>query len=113
VQPLALDAEAGPVLGGFEEAAYETLQCTLSVADSVVLFTDGLFEVEGATGEYGEEGLQEAVRQRLHLPLAPMFDAVMAEIQEFSGTEDFEDDVCLVGMEVMHIGSSSANGAHG
>jgi hypothetical protein len=28
----------------------------------------------------------------------------MTEIQTFSGTTTFEDDVCLVGMEVMRLG---------
>jgi len=29
-----------------------------------------------------------------------LFDEILAEIQEFSADKDFEDDVCLVGVEV-------------
>ncbi len=105
VEPLPLaEAASGPALGVFEDATYDTSQCTLAVEDFLVLFTDGLVEVEGPTGEYGEERLMEAVRAHLHLEPALLFEALMADIRGFSGSEDFEDDVCLVGMEVTRLG---------
>lgn len=105
VKALPLDNDTGPVLGVFEEAEYTTLHCNLKEGDAIVLFTDGLFEVEGATGEFGEEGLRDAIRRRMRLALPPLFDGVLADVQKFSGKADFEDDVCLVGMEVAHIGN--------
>ncbi len=104
VEPLPSAINGGPVLGLFEAATYDTQRCTLSAGDAIVLFTDGLFEVEGESGEYGEDGLQEAFRKGADLPLPPLFDGVMAEIQRYSGSADFEDDVCLVGMEIARIG---------
>ena len=42
---------SGPALGLFEGAMYETVHCQLSPRDVVLLFTDGLFEVEGSGGQ--------------------------------------------------------------
>jgi hypothetical protein len=36
----------------------------------------------------------------MNLPLAKMFDDLLAEVLEFSGGAGFADDVCLLGMEV-------------
>ena len=66
-----------------------------------MLFTDGLYEVEGADQElYNHQMLVTAVRKRLKLPPAKLFDELLAEIQRFSLEKQFNDDVCLVGMEV-------------
>ncbi len=109
VEPLPRVVEScGPVLGVFEDAEYEALSCKIDVDDFIVLFTDGLYEVEDAKqsgDEWGEERLLNAIRQRLKLPPAALFDDLMAEIQTFSGTSEFEDDVCLVGMEVAYLGA--------
>ncbi len=89
----------GPALALFEEAAYTTSQCSLEPGDSMVFFTDGLYEVANPQGEeFGLERLAEALRRRISLPTADLLDAVVAEAMEFSGGRGFLDDVCLVGM---------------
>jgi len=112
-----LSSDAGPALGVFPDMTYGTARCQLAPRDLVMLFTDGLFEVEGAAAnsaaansdaasgddEYGEERLHRAVQHRLHLPSATIFDEVLAELQAFSGQAEFEDDVCVVGVEVTHL----------
>ncbi len=45
-------------------------------------------------------GLLDGVRQRIALPPEQMFDGLLDDIRQFSGNAEFEDDVCLVGMEV-------------
>jgi serine phosphatase RsbU (regulator of sigma subunit)/FixJ family two-component response regulator len=103
--PLAENA-SGPALGVFEEADYETAQCMLAERDMIVLFTDGLYEVEGPDGEYGEERLLASVRERMHLPPPKMFDEMIEEILQYSGSREFEDDVCLLEMELTRIGAA-------
>ena len=66
-----------------------------------MLFTDGLFEVSGPSGElYGEKRLLEAVRQHLQLPTDGLFDTLLTEVRQFSHPRELTDDMCLVGMEV-------------
>jgi sigma-B regulation protein RsbU (phosphoserine phosphatase) len=89
-----------PALGLFEDAVYTTSECPLVPGDLVMLFTDGLYEVEGPNQQlYTHEMLLEAVTRRAKLPAGELFDGLLAEIKQFALGEDFADDVCLVGME--------------
>lgn len=99
------DSRPGPALGVFEESLYPLCQVPLAPQDLVVLFTDGLYEVEGAQGEeYGQERLLAAVRKRTHLPAGQLFDELLADVQRHAGNRGFVDDVCIVGVEVARVG---------
>jgi len=96
-----MGARPGPALGLFEGAKYETLRCKLSSRDVVLLFTDGLFEVEGSGGQlYDYQQLSRAVGNRAELPAAELCRSLIAEVQQFSATQEFNDDVCLVAMDI-------------
>lgn len=106
VEPLRLNGFQGPVLGIFDEARYNIGNTNASPNDLIMLFTDGLFEVEVAKDDeyYGEARLLAAVRERMHLPVAQLFVEVVAEIRESCVSGRFGDDVCLLGMEVVRTG---------
>jgi len=88
-------------LGIFQGAKYETLSCKLSPHDVVLLFTDGLFEVEGSEGQlYDYQQLLRAVGKRTQLPAAELCSSLIADVQRFSATQEFDDDVCLVAMDI-------------
>lgn len=96
----------GPVLGMFPDAQYGTSRADLSVHDMVLLFTDGLFEVEGAGGElYDQQCLMRAVKRRVNLTAGDLCREVLAEIRQFSANKQFSDDVCLVALEVERLGN--------
>jgi phosphoserine phosphatase RsbU/P len=101
VEPLANgDGKSQPVLGLLEAVAYQTSEVKLSPRDVVMLFTDGLYEVQDRNNElYSQTMLVADVRRRAQLPVPRLFDDLLAEIKRFSGDEGFADDVCLVGME--------------
>ena len=110
VEPIGDDAEGGSVLGMFENAVFPSCQRPITDGDLVLLFTDGVFEAEGPDRRaYGVERLQEAVRERLRLPADKLLDEIVAGIQQFSQPRGFMDDVCLVGMEVAHVGGCAAD----
>jgi serine phosphatase RsbU (regulator of sigma subunit)/CheY-like chemotaxis protein len=94
----------GPALGLMRESRYPTGRRTLVPRDRVLLFTDGIFEVDGPDEEpFGQERLLDAVRSRIDLPQEQLFGELLDEVQRFSVTDAFEDDVCLLGMEVDHL----------
>ena len=94
----------GPVLGLLDHATYNTSRETLSAQDVVLLFTDGLFEVEGANGRlYDYDCLRESVSRRGDLPPATLCNEVISEIRQFSASKEFNDDVCLVAVELDHL----------
>ncbi len=52
-------------------AEYQAVEAALEPGDSVVMYTDGLYEVERADGEeFGKERLLEAARRLVNKPLA-------------------------------------------
>jgi PAS domain S-box-containing protein len=95
------NGKARPALGLFADSTYPTVSCPLSAGDLVMLFTDGLYEVEGAGDEpFSQDLLLQAVRRHSSLCCSELFTAILGEIQQFSASHQFSDDVCLVGLEV-------------
>lgn len=101
VRPLKeYDSRHGPALGLFEKTDYPTCRCPFAPNDLIFLFTDGIYEVTNAGGEeFGQERLLEVVRKRLRMPAEQLFSELLEQVQNFSGSREFEDDVCLVGVE--------------
>lgn len=94
----------GPALGLFEQPVYRVGQQPLAARDRVLLYTDGVYEVEGPNEEfYGAPRFVDAVRRRAKLPTEPLFDAVLRELEGYSGRSDFGDDVCLLAVEVHRL----------
>jgi serine phosphatase RsbU (regulator of sigma subunit) len=99
------NGRVGPAMGIFPDASYATSVRNMEKGDLVVLFTDGLFEVEDMAGNlFSQEELQAAASR--HAALAPQefFNRVLDDVRKFSQRETFDDDVCVVGMQVQHIG---------
>ncbi|SPE52466.1 putative PAS/PAC sensor protein [Verrucomicrobia bacterium] len=87
-------------LGLFEDAVFQTSEFTLAPRDLVMLFTDGLYDVEGPDKTLGTPALVLAgVERRLRARAPQLFDELLEEIRRFSATQSFADDVCLVGMD--------------
>ncbi len=97
--------ESGPALGIFETPTFETATRILSPHDLVLLFTDGLYEVLSADGrEFGQAHLLAAVQERRHLPVEQLFDELIILTRQESGSGEFDDDVCLLGVEIERTG---------
>ena len=95
------DAKSYPALGLFQDTVYPTLHREMRAGDTVVLFTDGLYEVEAPDGEqFSQQMLFNVVQKHPGLNCGKLFDAILNDINQFSGSAQFADDVCLVGMEV-------------
>ena len=104
IESISSDGGSGPALGLFDEAKYRTCERPVAVDDFIMLFTDGLFEVEAADDKiYSRERLIAAVRERVRLPSAKMIAELFGEIKLFSNRAQFSDDVCLVGMDVTRL----------
>ena len=99
------NAPSGPALGLFKETIYTSTERPMVAGDSVMFFTDGLFEMEGPDEEqYSQERLMETVRNRIQLPTSQLFSEVMKDVRKFAEGRKLVDDICLVGMEVRRCG---------
>jgi len=95
----------GPALGLFKDAVYATGQCALAAGDMILLLTDGILEVENPEEEfYGNDRLIAAVSGLAELPGPELVGKLLADVHRFSRNNTVEDDVCLVGMDILRLG---------
>jgi len=94
----------GPALGFMPAASYVTLERPVAAGDFLMLFTDGLFEIDGPEDVLYDLGqLTEAIARRCALPTPQLFDDLLAELRGFSVTGEFGDDMCLVGVDIARL----------
>lgn len=95
---------SGAALGVFEEMRYETHNARAEPDDLLLLFTDGLYEVEGPNSEYfDQDRVLAAVRNRVNSPTQQLVEELLDEVQAYSAGHRFVDDVCLVGVDMDHL----------
>ncbi|HEX2860406.1 MAG TPA: fused response regulator/phosphatase [Lacunisphaera sp.] len=100
--PWAMPDGAGPALGLMPEFVYDTVERTMAPGDAVLLFTDGIYEVEDVTAEeFGQARLRGAISTRLGEDTPRLLDGVLAEVQAWRppGSLGLADDVCLVAVD--------------
>ena len=103
IEPLANASGRGqPALGLFEDPPYQTSETTLTPGDFLMLFTDGLYEVQGQNEElYSQERLMLDMQGFLNHPPGILFDELLNIVRTFAVSGGFDDDVCLVGMDYL------------
>lgn len=88
--------EGGMVLGVFPDNPYEQAELPLRSGDRLLFYTDGITEVRNAAGEeYEEDKLAAAAAAARTQPVEAMKDAILADVNAFSGGQ-FEDDATLI-----------------
>lgn len=98
----ALPGSISPVLGLFDDIAYGSQVCPIRPGGKVLLFTDGLYEVESPEGDvYDYSRLQQSVEAHGSLALKDLCRNVVDDVKAFAARSEFSDDVCLIGMELM------------
>ncbi len=94
----------GPALGLFDDYQYEVDSRPISAGDTFFLYTDGLSEAENAEGEpFDSPRIEAVIRDHQDQPLAAMLNEIVRHCQDFCGTEDFDDDICMVAVEVARL----------
>ena len=97
----------------FDDAAYPESANPLEPGDLLLLFTDGLYELENASGDYYDaEQLRAAVTRRLAAPTPELLDGLLAELRAFTQQSVFADDVCIVGIDITKVGGPSPTVRH-
>jgi phosphoserine phosphatase RsbU/P len=88
--------EGGMVLGVFPDSTYEQGEAAVEPGDRMVFYTDGITEARSPEGEeYGEEKLAAAVLACRTQPADEMKDALLADVNAFTGGK-FDDDATLI-----------------
>ena len=84
----------GLPIGLIPDAEYEDSHLALAAGDRLFLMSDGLTECPGAGGaDLGEEGLARMMHRLADLPSTALLEALVWDLAQFAGTEQFSDDV--------------------
>ena len=95
----------GPALAIAEDAEFLTFEQQIEEGDTVLMYTDGLYEVcDASNREFGEDRLLQAAAQHIDADLAKLFPALINEARHFAEEGEFDDDICLVGFTCRKIG---------
>ena len=94
-------------LGVAKDSVYPTEEDVVRAGDFLLLYTDGLCDLGEGKDLTPDDPrflrlIQNCARQRGEAFL----DALLAEARQFSGQDDFRDDVCLVGIEIERLTES-------
>jgi serine phosphatase RsbU (regulator of sigma subunit) len=85
------------VLGLFKDWACSMAECHLFPGDTLALYTDGITESFGVTGEeFGEQRLIEVLRCNCELPPQRLLDAIVEAVRRFSPSEQNDDNTLIV-----------------
>jgi phosphoserine phosphatase RsbU/P len=91
----------GPGLGLIRSASYPTNSIDLAEIDRMVLFTDGVLEAENQSGEpFFENRLMEIIGRKSAEPMETLLDGILSAVLAFSEGQHFDDDVCLLGIQI-------------
>lgn len=96
--------QRGPGLGLTRNAVYPVTSMPLDEIRRMILFTDGVLEAENQDGEpFFEKRLIEIIENHSGDTLDHLLEDILTSVLEFSQARQFDDDVCLLGMEVSSI----------
>jgi len=102
--------QRGPGLGLRRKAAYPVTSIPLDSIHRMFLFTDGVLEAENQQGEpFFEKRLIEIIASHSGDTLDHLLDDILASVLTFSQARQFDDDVCLLGIEVSSISGTAGD----
>ena len=84
------------VIGAFEEWDCALGRTQLAAGDILVAYSDGITEVSGAAGPFGEARLLEVVRGLAHRPPNEIVSGILDRVREFSDGDQPDDLTLLV-----------------
>jgi sigma-B regulation protein RsbU (phosphoserine phosphatase) len=91
----------GTVVGMFPEMGYEEATVELCPGDVLLAFTDGVPEAHNPENEeFGEERLQQLLRDTAHLPADEISARISAEMKNWIRDAEQYDDLTFIVMKV-------------
>ena len=91
-----------PALGFFADAEYKQVEFPLESIRKVLLYTDGIYESANAEEqEWGIDSLIDEFQQHSNDDLETTQKSIAEKALTWSGAKGFDDDVCLLGAEII------------
>jgi sigma-B regulation protein RsbU (phosphoserine phosphatase) len=96
----SLIGDGGYPVGLFPDAEYQDMTITIEKGDRLFLYSDGITECFNEKKvPFKVERLMQLLENGRDLPLHELMASVKAALRQWRGTDEFEDDVTLLGLE--------------
>jgi sigma-B regulation protein RsbU (phosphoserine phosphatase) len=93
--------EGGPPVGLWPDIEYETVGARLCPGDRLILYSDGVIECANPEGaQFGEQRLMELLKNADGKPLSEVLVGLEAAMEEWRGSNQFDDDVSVLALEM-------------
>lgn len=93
-------ASPEPAAGLIEDFAYTSRTIPFAAGDTLLAFTDGVFEACDASGcMFGETKLRTILTDPALVTGAQLIDRLVRDVVAFTGRTEFEDDLCVLTVE--------------
>jgi serine phosphatase RsbU (regulator of sigma subunit) len=97
IEPAMLSEVAGFPLGFEPDSTYPELSIPLAAGDTLLLYTDGIVECTNREDEeFGYARLESFLRTQMRSRPKDLKQLLLEEVQRFTGTTAFADDVTLL-----------------
>ena len=97
-----------PALGLIDNFKYTSNSVEIAAGDSFFFYTDGIPELENPEGiEFGKKRLLESFNHSEHESSDKTIDLLFEAITQFAGDVGFQDDMCVVSVDVVRIAENS------
>jgi sigma-B regulation protein RsbU (phosphoserine phosphatase) len=90
----------GPALGLVKDVEYQENEVQLEENDEILLYTDGIIEAALGEEEFSERRLLDFLAEHRHDNLNDMMNALIKSVQNFTDSQQLDDDVCLVSLRL-------------
>lgn len=99
----------GFFLGLMKDLEFEEAEIPIADGDMVLLYTDGLIEACNRAGVMFETMFHAKIEEYSALGAAGLVNRIYSDLEHFTGSPSFKDDVCIICMEVPaeHPGAGS------
>ena len=92
---------SGNFMGTAKNQLFHEAEITLQPGDKVIFYTDGLLEAGDGNGVmFQEAALPAVLKAHAGLPINGYFDAIRKALVDFRGSTVFDDDICMIGLEL-------------
>ncbi|QXM07266.1 SpoIIE family protein phosphatase [Crassaminicella indica] len=88
------------ILGVFENINFESKTIALQKGDKLIFYTDGLTETKEYPHTISQKDLHSILLKHSHKKIDSFINHVYEEIINLRKSKTFEDDVCILGMEI-------------
>lgn len=98
---MEIDYNNNLILGALENVEFQSSTLQLLKGDKILLFTDGLLETKNKAEDEFNQQLFKVLPECYSMKISNTINHIYNELLKFSSNHKIEDDICILGMEIL------------